>query len=111
MQDPTGTQTTLPSTSRLSPAFKSKLWDSANALRGHLDAAEYKHTVLGLIFPKYISDAFEAHHATLAADVATGADPEDKDEYLAKSIVSMPSDSRWPVPNRWRSAPWPVTRW
>jgi type I restriction enzyme M protein len=49
----------------------------ADALRGSMDAAEYKHVVLGLIFLKYISDAFEEQHAKLVAEKATGADPED----------------------------------
>jgi type I restriction enzyme M protein len=47
----------------------------ADALRGSMDAAEYKHVVLGLIFLKYISDAFEEHHAKLTAEKAKGADP------------------------------------
>jgi type I restriction enzyme M protein len=62
--------------------FESKLWAAADALRNNMDAAEYKHVVLGLIFLKYISDAFEAKHAELEAQKAQGADPEDPDEYL-----------------------------
>jgi len=57
--------------------FEAKLWAAADALRNNMDAAEYKHVVLGLIFLKYISDAFEARHAELAAQKAEGADPED----------------------------------
>ncbi len=53
----------------------------ADALRGSMDAAEYKHVVLGLIFLKYISDAFEEQHAKLVAEKTKGADPEDPDEY------------------------------
>jgi len=68
----------------------------ADALRGSMDAAEYKHVVLGLIFLKYISDAFEEHHARLAAEQAQGADPEDPDEYRAKSIFWVPPEARWP---------------
>jgi type I restriction enzyme M protein len=61
-----------------------------------MDAAEYKHIVLGLIFLKYISDAFEAKHAELAAATATqGADPEDPDEYKAASIFWVPREARW----------------
>ena len=61
--------------------FEAKLWQAANALRNNMDAAEYKHVVLGLIFLKYISDAFEAKHAELDAQRGEGADPEDPDEY------------------------------
>ena len=71
-------------------AFEAKLWAAADALRNNMDAAEYKHVVLGLIFLKYISDAFEAKHAELAAQKAEGADPEDRDEYRAASIFWVP---------------------
>jgi type I restriction-modification system DNA methylase subunit len=57
--------------------------------------AEYKHVVLGLIFLKYISDAFEAKHAELDAQKAEGADPEDPDEYRAASIFWVPKEARW----------------
>jgi type I restriction enzyme M protein len=60
---------------------EAKLWSMADALRNNMDAAEYKHVVLGLIFLKYISDAFEAKHAELESQRAQGADPEDPDEY------------------------------
>ena len=66
--------------------FEAKLWAAADALRNNMDAAEYKHVVLGLIFLKYISDAFEAKHTELAGQKGTGADPEDPDEYRAASI-------------------------
>lgn len=56
----------------------------ADALRGSMDAAEYKHVVLGLIFLKYISDAFEEQHTRLDAARGEGADPEDPDEYTAR---------------------------
>jgi type I restriction enzyme M protein len=75
--------------------FESKLWAAADALRNNMDAAEYKHVVLGLIFLKYISDAFEAKHAELEAQRADGADPEDRDEYLAASIFWVPKEARW----------------
>ncbi len=52
--------------------FEAKLWQAADALRNNLDAAEYKHVVLGLIFLKYISDAFEAKHAELESQKAQG---------------------------------------
>src|SRR5436305_11881525 len=67
----------------------------ADALRGSMDAAEYKHVVLGLIFLKYISDAFEEQHARLEAERDAGADPEDPDEYRAVNIFWVPPESRW----------------
>ncbi len=75
--------------------FESELWRAADALRSNMDAAEYKHVVLGLIFLKYISDAFEEQHATLEADRAQGADPEDQDEYRAVNIFWVPKEARW----------------
>jgi type I restriction enzyme M protein len=75
--------------------YEAQLWRMADALRGSMDAAEYKHVVLGLIFLKYISDAFEEQHAKLLAEQATGADPEDPDEYRAQSIFWVPPKARW----------------
>jgi len=75
--------------------LEAQLWAAADALRNNMDAAEYKHVVLGLIFLKYISDAFEAKHAELEAQQAEGADPEDRDEYLAASIFWVPKEARW----------------
>jgi type I restriction enzyme M protein len=75
--------------------FEAKLWQAADALRNNMDAAEYKHVVLGLIFLKYISDAFEAKHAELEAQRKGGADPEDPDEYRAASIFWVPKEARW----------------
>src|SRR5918996_4147964 len=72
-----------------------KLWAAADKLRGSMDAAEYKHVVLGLIFLKYISDAFEAKHAELEAERDQGADPEDPDEYRAFNIFWVPKEARW----------------
>jgi hypothetical protein len=66
--------------------FEAKLWAAADALRNNMDAAEYKHVLLGLIFLKYISDAFEAKHAELDAQRKQGADPEDPEEYRAVNI-------------------------
>ena len=71
------------------------LWGMADALRGSMDAAEYKHVVLGLIFLKYISDAFEEMHVRLEGEVAQGADPEDPDEYRAQNIFWVPLEARW----------------
>jgi len=73
--------------------FEDRLWQAAEKLRGNMDAAEYKHVVLGLIFLKYISDAFLEKHAALSAD--KHADPEDKDEYLAENIPWVPPEARW----------------
>ena len=75
--------------------FEQTLWAAADALRNNMDAAEYKHVVLGLIFLKYISDAFEAKHAELVAQQAEGADPEDPDEYRAANIFWVPKEARW----------------
>lgn len=75
--------------------FEAKLWQMADGLRNNMDAAEYKHVVLGLIFLKYISDAFEAKHAELAAQRKQGADPEDPDEYKAARIFWVPKEARW----------------
>ena len=75
--------------------YEADLWRMADALRGSMDAAEYKHVVLGLIFLKYISDAFEEQHAKLVADKKSGADPEDPDEYRAVNIFWVPPEARW----------------
>jgi type I restriction enzyme M protein len=64
--------------------YEAQLWKMADALRGSMDAAEYKHVVLGLIFLEYISDAFEEHHRKLEAERAEGAAPEDPDEYRGR---------------------------
>jgi type I restriction enzyme M protein len=66
----------------------------ADALRGSMDAAEYKHVVLGLILLKYISDAFEAQHAELEVEKAEGADPEDPDGYRALNSFWVPPEAR-----------------
>ena len=75
--------------------FEAQLWAAADALRNNMDAAEYKHVVLGLIFLKYISDAFEAQHAALERQRSEGADPEDPDEYRAVNIFWVPREARW----------------
>src|SRR5437660_1687755 len=75
--------------------FEAKLWATADALRNNMDAAEYKHVVLGLIFLKYISDAFEAKHAELVAQTSEGGDPEDADEYRAVNVFWVPKEARW----------------
>jgi type I restriction enzyme M protein len=75
--------------------FEAKLWLTADKLRNNMDAAEYKHVVLGLIFLKYISDTFEEHRAKLVAQKDDGANPEDKDEYLAANVFWVPTEARW----------------
>ncbi len=75
--------------------YEAELWRMADALRGSMDAAEYKHVALGLLFLKYISDAFEEKHAALEAERAQGADPEDPDEYRAENIFWVPPEARW----------------
>src|SRR5881398_1503414 len=76
--------------------FEAKLWLTADKLRNNLDAAEYKHVVLGLIFLKYISDAFAEQHAKLISEQDQGADPEHPDEYRANGIFWVPKEARWP---------------
>jgi len=77
--------------------LEKQLWKASDKLRKNIDAAEYKHVVLGLIFLKYISDAFEELYARLQAGEGemAGADPEDKDEYKAENVFFVPTESRW----------------
>ncbi|MCA9233247.1 MAG: SAM-dependent DNA methyltransferase [Planctomycetales bacterium] len=77
--------------------FEAKLWLAADKLRSNMDAAEYKHVVLGLIFLKYISDAFEELHQQLLAGEGQyeGADAEDQDEYRAENVFWVPQEARW----------------
>jgi type I restriction enzyme M protein len=87
------TAAAAPSQAGATLGFEDKLWAAADKLRGNMDAAEYKHVVLGLIFLKYISDAFmEKYHALQAEP---HADPEDRDEYLADNIFWVPPEARW----------------
>src|SRR5437667_12709802 len=82
--------------------FEQKLWSAADKLRGHMDASECKHVVLGLIFLKYISDAFEERHAELQKE--KHADPEDRDEYagpMSSGSQRKPAGSIFrPMPSR-----------
>lgn len=73
--------------------FEQQLWAAADKLRGSMDPAEYKHVVLGLLFLKYISDAFEERRKQLESE--DGADPEDRDEYLAANVFWVPKSARW----------------
>jgi type I restriction enzyme M protein len=89
-------------------SLEATLWAAADKLRGHMDAAEYKHVVLGLIFLKYISDAFEEHQNKLREEIANpkselyldkeeerAAALEDRDEYIAANIFWVPQEARW----------------
>src|SRR5258708_25643330 len=84
------------------------LWAAADKLRGNMDAAEYKHVALGLIFLKYISDAFEEFRAKLKQDIENPeselyvkkpedrlATLEDRDEYVAANVFWVPKEARW----------------
>ena len=71
--------------------FEATLWSAADKLRNNMDAAEYKHVVLGLIFLKYISDSFEELHTTLQADPESN--PEDEDEYLSRNVFWVPKQA------------------
>jgi|TARA_R110000868_G_scaffold228782_1_gene481729 type I restriction enzyme M protein len=73
--------------------FEADLFKAADKLRGNLEPSEYKHVALGLIFLKYISEAFEAQHARLVAEEY--ADPEDAEEYLAANVFWVPEGARW----------------
>ena len=78
-----------------SQSLESKLWATADKLRGHLDAADYKHVVLGLIFLKYISDRFAQRHAEIIREEAGTYAAEDRDEYMAEGVFWVPLSGRW----------------
>lgn len=73
--------------------FEAKLFLAADKLRGNMEPSDYKHVALGLIFLKYISDAFDAKHKALLAEDVVAA--EDKDEYLAENVFWVPKEARW----------------
>ncbi|MEG5054936.1 MULTISPECIES: class I SAM-dependent DNA methyltransferase [unclassified Microcoleus] len=76
--------------------FEQTLWATADKMRGHMDSAEYKHVALGLIFLKYISDAFQELYDDLEARQETEyTDPEDRDEYLGMNVFWVPKEARW----------------
>ena len=88
--------------------FEEKLWQAADKMRGHMDPAEYKHVVLGLIFLKYISDAFEERRSQLESSAKDPSSEyyvkepsarygiiEDRDEYLSENIFWVPKGARW----------------
>jgi len=74
--------------------FEPQMWQAADKLRGNMDAADYKNVVLGLIFLKYISDAFQEHYEKLKSE--PHANPEDRDEYAGENIFWVPKAARWP---------------
>ncbi len=75
--------------------FEDKLWKAADKLRNNMDAAEYKHVVLGLIFLKYVSDAFKEVYAEVKSDPEKLSDPEDIDEYRMRNAFWVPPEARW----------------
>jgi|ERR1043165_1451593 hypothetical protein len=77
--------------------FETKLWGAADLLRGNIESSEYKHVVLGLIFLKYVSDAFEERRAQLLEEQKqdAGVDLEDPEEYAAKAVFYLPENARW----------------
>jgi len=75
--------------------FEKKLWKAADKLRNNMDAAEYKHVVLGLIFLKYISDAFREVYEEVKSDPEKLSDPEDVDEYRMRHAFWVPPEARW----------------
>jgi type I restriction enzyme M protein len=106
-----------PKDSTANLGFEAKLWLTADKLRNNMDAAEYKHVVLGLIFLKYISDTFEEHRAKLVAGKGdyAGANPEDQDEYKAENVFWVPPAARWSylqnsAKQSTSARPW-MTRW
>ena len=85
------------STSAANLGFEAKLWLTADKLRNNMDASEYKHVVLGLMFLKYISDSFEEMRTKLTSgkNQYAGSDPEDADEYRAENVFWVPKLSSW----------------
>jgi len=75
--------------------FEEKMWKAADKLRNNMDAAEYKHVVLGLVFLKYISDAFKEVHEELVNDPEKLSDPEEIDEYKMRNVFWVPPEARW----------------
>ena len=83
--------------------YEDKLWQAADKLRGSMDSSEYKHVVLGLIFLKYVSDAFEARYQEVLKEEY--ADVEEKDEYAGNSVFWIPKVARWNEILRYANTP------
>ena len=90
-------------TSTTNVGFESQLWDAADKLRSNMDAAEYKHVVLGLIFLKYVSDSFIEKYEALKAEGY--GDEEDRDEYLADNVFWVPQEARWSYIKSYATSP------
>ena len=75
--------------------FEATLWLAADKLCSTMDAGEYTHVVPGLIFIKYMSDAFQELHQQFVAETSQGADPDDPDEYCAENVFWVPPQARW----------------
>ena len=98
VDQPPKTKGRKPKAAKAAEAFEpieKQLWKTADKLRKNIDAAEYKHIVPGLVFLKYISDAFVELYDKLKAEESAGADPEDKDEYKAENVFFVPPGARW----------------
>lgn len=90
-------------TSTTNVGFESQLWEAADKLRSNMDAAEYKHVVLGLIFLKYVSDSFVDKYEALKAEGY--GDEEDRDEYLADNVFWVPREARWDYIKSYATSP------
>ena len=89
-----GVKMTKNSSNSANLGFEKKLWAAADKMRNNMDAAEYKHVVLGLIFLKYISDSFESVYKELEKDPES-LGPEERDEYIARRVFWVPEKARW----------------
>lgn len=83
--------------------YEDKLWLAADKLRGSMDSSEYKHVALGLIFLKYVSDAFIEKYNELIKDEL--AEPEDMDEYVSENIFWVPKEARWSEIQKYANSP------
>src|SRR5437879_8313612 len=93
VRDLSGKYIPEPQSSGANLGFEDKLWKAADKMRSNMDAAEYKHVVLGLLFLKYISDAFIEVHEQLKKDPTS--DAEDVDEYVSRRVFWVPKEARW----------------
>jgi type I restriction enzyme M protein len=99
--------------------YADRLWKAADALRGQVDAAEYKHVVLGLLFLKYISDSFETRRGDLRTELTKDGIKgeqldrllESRDEYTAERVFRVPQEARWSKSNRLRLEKYAARPW